>query len=317
MVKYTLKRILSVIPHLLIVTIILFVMISLLPGTAADLLLGDNADVEMIAQVEERLGLDQPIYVQYGKWLLNTLKGDLGVSYFTGLPVVDRIAERLPVTIELIILSMTVAIIIGVPIGILCAVYRNKPLDYFFSTVSMIEVSMPSFWTGMLLIILFSVTLGWLPASGFVPFLEDPMQNLKSMILPVIATGMAMSATIIRQMRSAMLDVLGQDYIMTGKAKGMGRLRLYFKHGLRNALIPVVTAITSQISNMIGGSVVVESVYLIPGMGKSLIDAIFQRDYPVVMGEALVIAVLIVLLNTAVDLLYSVIDPRVSREIKK
>ena len=195
MVKYTLKRILSVIPHLLIVTIILFVMISLLPGTAADLLLGDNADVEMIAQVEERLGLDQPIYVQYGKWLLNTLKGDLGVSYFTGLPVVDRIAERLPVTIELIILSMTVAIIIGVPIGILCAVYRNKPLDYFFSTVSMIEVSMPSFWTGMLLIILFSVTLGWLPASGFVPFLEDPMQNLKSMILPVIATGMTMSAS--------------------------------------------------------------------------------------------------------------------------
>lgn len=317
MIKHVLKRILSITPHLLIVTIILFFMINLLPGTAADLLVGDTGDVAMIDQIEERLGLDQPIYIQYGRWLLNTVRGNLGTSYFTGLPVIDRIAERLPVTLELILLSILVAIIIGIPIGILCAVKRNKWIDYVFSTASMIVVAMPSFWTGMLLIIAFSITLHWLPASGFVPFMADPIQNLKSLILPVLATGSALSATIVRQTRSAMLDVLGQDYMQTGKSKGMGKTRLYFKHGLRNALIPVTTAISSQISTMIGGSVVVESVYLIPGMGKSLVDAIFQRDYPIVMGEALVIATLIVLLNVFVDLLYTFIDPRVSREIKQ
>ena len=317
MFKSILKKILSIIPHLLIVTIILFLMINLLPGNAADLLIGDTGDVEMIDQIEARLGLDQPVYIQYVRWLGNALRGNLGNSYFTGLPVWDRICERLPVTLELILLSMTLAVIIGIPIGILCAVHRNRTIDYIFSTLSMIEVAMPSFWTGMLLIILFSITLKWLPASGFVPFHENPLQNLRSLILPVIATGAAMSATIVRQMRSSMLDVLGQDYILTGKSKGMGRFRLYFKHGLRNALIPVVAAITTQICNMIGGSVVVESVYLIPGMGKSLIDAIFQRDYPIIMGEALVIAVLIVIINTFFDLLYTVIDPRVSRELKR
>ena len=310
------KKLLSIIPLVLIISIIMFALINMLPGDAALALLGDSGPLEQVEQMREELGLNDSVPVQYWNWLKGVLHGDLGDSMFTGQPVIDRITERMPVTFELILLSVVFATIIGVPLGIVCAVKRNRMSDYVLSAVSMVGVAMPAFWVGMLLIILFSTKLHLLPASGYVPFFEDPLGNLKTMVLPVFATGIALTATIVRQTRSAMLDVLGQDYMMTAKSKGVKYRVQLFRHALKNALIPVITAISMQIAGMIGGSVVIETVFLLPGMGKSMVDAIFQRDYPIVMGEALVIAVFIILLNTLVDIVYIFIDPRISHSGK-
>ncbi len=311
------KKLLSMIPLALIVSIILFGLINLLPGNAAMAILGDSGNLEQVEQLEAKLGLDQPVYIQYINWLKGVCTGDLGTSVLTGQPVIDRIAERMPVTFELIVLSVVFAAAVGVPLGIICAVRRNRASDYILSSVSIIGVAMPAFWVGMLLIMLFSIKLHWLPASGYTPFFENPVENLRSMALPVFATGIALAATIVRQTRSAVLDVLGQDYMMTAKSKGVRYRTQLWRHALKNALIPVITAISMQIAGMIGGSVVIETVFLLPGMGKSMVDAIFQRDYPIVMGEALVIAVFIILLNTLVDVIYIFVDPRISRSGKK
>ena len=311
------KKLLSIIPLVLIISIIMFALINMLPGDAALALLGDSGTLEQVEQMREELGLNDSMPAQYWNWLKGVLQGDLGDSMFTGQPVIDRITERMPVTFELILLSVVFATIIGVPLGIVCAVKRNHMSDYILSAVSMVGVAMPAFWVGMLLIILFSTKLHLLPASGYVPFFVDPLGNLKTMVLPVFATGIALTATIVRQTRSAMLDVLGQDYMMTAKSKGVKYRVQLFRHALKNALIPVITAISMQIAGMIGGSVVIETVFLLPGMGKSMVDAIFQRDYPIVMGEALVIAVFIILLNTLVDVIYIFIDPRISHSGKR
>lgn len=312
MLAQSIKKILSIIPMLLIVSIILFSMMSMLPGNAALMILGDMGDTQQLARVESTLGLDQPIYVQYFHWLSGVLKGDFGRSFLTSQPVVKRILERMPVTVELILLSVAFATIVGVPVGILCASKRNSASDYAASVTAMIGVAMPAFWIGMLLIMLFSIKLKWLPASGYASFASNPVKNLRTMALPVFAAGISLAATIVRQTRSAMLDVLKQDYIVTAEAKGQRRSVLLFKHALKNAAIPVVTAISMQISSMIGGSVVIEQVFLLPGMGKSMVDAIFQRDYPIVMAQALLIASFVVLINTVVDILYIIIDPRIS-----
>lgn len=311
------KKLLSVIPLVLIVSIVLFGLINLLPGNAAMAILGDSGNLEQVEQLEAELGLDQPVYVQYWNWLKGVCTGNLGTSILTGQPVIDRIVERMPVTVELIVLSVLFATALGVPLGIICAVKRNRAADYIVSSVSIIGVAMPAFWVGMLLIMLFSIQLHWLPASGYTPFLQDPLENIRMMLLPVFATGIALAATIVRQTRSAMLDVLGQDYMMTAKSKGVRQRTQLFRHALKNALIPVITAISMQIAGMIGGSVVIETVFLLPGMGKSMVDAIFQRDYPIVMGESLVIAVFIILLNTLVDVVYIFIDPRISHSGKR
>ena len=318
MISQIIKRLLAVIPHLLIVTIVLFFLIHLLPGNAATMILGDSSSsIDQLQQLESQMGFDQPVHIQYLQWLKNILLGDLGTSYLTGYPVANRIAERLPVTLELISLSILLAILIGIPIGIICAVKRNSAIDYFFSTILTVGIAMPAFWAGMLMIIVFAINLNILPASGYVPFSQNPLMNLKHMILPVVATSISLMSTIARQTRSAMLDVLGQDFIMTAHSKGMKWRKIYYKHALNNALIPIITSISIQISTMIGGSVVVEAVFILPGMGKSMIDAIFQRDYPIVMGEALVIAILIVVLYLFVDIIYAVVDPRISYNQKK
>lgn len=308
------RKIISAVPLLLLVSIIMFTVVQMLPGNAATIILSEaTASGEQKEALEQELGLDKPVYEQYWNWLTDFVKGDMGTSFFTKQPVVKRIAERLPVSLELILCSIVLAILIGIPIGILSAVKRNKPIDYVMSTFSMVGVAMPSFWIGMLFIILFSVQLKILPASGFMSFSVNPMANLRSMILPSITLAIALAAPIIRQTRSSMLDTLCQDYIITAEAKGLKERIVFWKHALRNALVPVITAISSQISGMIGGVFVIETVFLLPGMGKSMVDAIYQRDYPIIMATAMVVAFIVVLINMLVDILYIVIDPRISK----
>lgn len=307
------RKIILTIPLLLLVSIIMFTVINMLPGNAAMVILGDaGGSVEQLEQLEAKLGLDQPVHVQYFNWLKRFASGDMGTSYLTNQPVAKRIQERLPVTLELILLSTVLAVLIGIPVGILCAVRRNKPIDYVLSTLSMIGVAMPQFWLGILFILLFSVTLGWIPASGFEKFSVDAARNLQSMLMPSVVLALSLSAPIARQTRSAMLDTLNQDYIMTARAKGQRDLNIFMVHALRNALVPVITAITSQINSMIGGVFVIETLFLLPGMGKSMVDAIFQQDYPIVMGIAMTVVSCIVLINLITDIIYIFIDPRIS-----
>ncbi len=310
--SYIIRKIIGIIPLLLIVSIIMFLFMNLLPGNVVDSILSEGGTVEQQQKLMERYGLDLPIYVQYWTWLTNFVRGDMGVSYFSGQEVSERLAERFPVTLELILISIIIAILVGVTVGLICAVKRNKPTDYVLSTISMVGVAMPAFWLGMLLIMLVSVKLQWLPASGFVKFSVDPIENLKTMILPSITLGLSLAAPIARQTRSAMLDALSQDYIITAYSKGLKNKLVFWKHALRNALIPVVTSITNQINGLIGGAFVVETVFLIPGMGKSMVDAINQRDNPVVMGLSMAVVITVVIVNLVADILNAYIDPRIT-----
>ena len=317
MVSAIVKKILWSIPLLLLVSMIMFGVIHMLPGNAALVMLGDaGGSAEQVQKLEESMGLTDPLYVQYFHWISNFVKGDMGTSYLTSQPVAKRIVERLPVTLELIVCSVVLAVIIGIPIGILCAVKRNKLVDYIMSTIAMIGVAMPQFWLGILFVLLFSVDLGWLPASGYVTFATNPMRHIQSMIMPSVTLALSLAAPIIRQTRSAMLDTLSQDYIMTAKAKGQNSVGIFVKHAQSNALVPVITAITSQINGIIGGLFVIETLFLMPGMGKSMVDAIFQRDYPIIMGIAMVVVSCIVLINLITDIIYIFIDPRISLDSK-
>lgn len=307
------KKILSTIPLLLIVSIIMFGIIHMLPGDATTIILADaTVSDEQKADLQTELGLDQPIYLQYWNWLTGFIKGDMGSSFLSKQPVSRRISERLPVTLELILFSILLAILIGLPAGIISAVKRNKLIDYILSTGSMIGVALPSFWLGMLFIMLFSVKLKWLPSSGFMRFSINPETNIKTMLMPSITLALSLAAPITRQTRSSMLDSLNQDFILTAEAKGLNKQIVLWKHALRNALIPVITAVSSQISSMIGGAFVIETLFLLPGMGKTMVDAIYQRDYPIIMAVAMIVVISVVLINMLVDILYILIDPRIS-----
>ena len=313
MLNSIIRKVVLTIPLLLLVSIIMFTVINMLPGNAAMVMLSDiGGSVEQLDALEEELGLDQPVYVRYFQWLNGFIHGNLGESYLTSQPVIKRIQERLPVTLELIGISIALAVIIGIPTGIICAVKRNKPIDYVLSTLTMVGVGIPQFWLGILLILLLSVNLHWLPASGFVRFSVDAAKNIQIMIMPSVTLALSLAAPIARQTRSAMLDTLNQDYILTAKAKGQRGSVIYMVHALRNALVPVITAITSQINSMIGGVFVIETLFLLPGMGKSMVDAIYQRDYPIVMGVAMIVVTCIVLINLLTDIIYIFIDPRIS-----
>lgn len=310
MINTIIRKFLLMIPQLLIVSMLMFLVINILPGNAADMML-DGGSVEQKQQLEEKYGLDKPLYVQYGTWLSNFVRGDMGNSILTGQPVSKRINERLPVTLELIAFSMTLAIVVGIPIGIVSANKRNTLIDYTLSTASLVGIAVPSFWLGILMILLFSVNNKILPASGFVKFSQDPARNLLTMIMPSVCLAVTLAAPIARQTRSAMLDALNQDYILTAKSKGLKSGKVIFKHALRNALVPVITSIASQIGKMIGGVFVIETLFLLPGMGKSMVDAIFQRDYPIIMSVAMVVVTSVMLINLLTDIINIIIDPRI------
>ena len=312
MVSHIARKLIGVIPILLLVSIILFAIINLLPGDAAMAVMGESINQEDLIRTRSELGLDKPIYVRYADWLGKVLHGDLGRAIKSNQPVSEIITQRLPVTVELTLLAMVISTVIAVPAGIFAALRRNSTWDVVDGIVSMIGIAMPPFWMGILLILLFSVWSGWLPSSGYVGFFKDPVKNLQHLAMPAFTIGFAFAATIMRQTRSSMLEVLGEEYIVTARAKGLKENVVIWKHALRNALIPVVTVISMQMGRLIGGAVVTETVFALPGVGREMVDSIIARDYPVVMALILITALCVVLTNTLVDIIYVVIDPRIS-----
>ena len=307
------RRLLATALTLAGVSVLVFVMVRLIPGTVVEQLLGQAAiaSPEVLASFRRFFGLDRPAHLQYLDWLGGVLRGDFGVSWLSGKPVLALFLERLPVSAELALLAVGWSLVLGIPLGAASAVWRGGVRDGLIRVAATLGLSLPAFWQGTVLLLLFSVYLGWIPSLVWVPFTRDPAANLATLALPALTLGTATAAMITRMSRSSMLDVLGREYVRTARAKGLTERRVTFHHALRNALIPVVTVAGVQLGYIVGGIVVVEDVFTLPGVGRLLLDAIFQRDYPVVQGVILVIAVAVVLANLAVDITYAWLDPRI------
>lgn len=306
MSRYLLKRILLSIPVLLGVSIVVFTMIRLIPGDPAQLMAGQAATAEVVRQIRESLGLDRSLPIQYAIFIGNLLKGDLGRSLFNSAPVVEELAQRFPRTVRLALASMFVASLIGIPAGILSATRHLSWLDSLVMIIALAGVSMPVFWLGLNLILIFAVRLHWLPAIGHETWLH--------LILPSVTLGAASAAIIARMTRSSMLEVLRQDYVRTARAKGLAEPSVVRRHALRNALIPVITVVGLQLGTLLSGAVLTESVFAWPGVGRLLVDAVLARDYPVIQGAVLLISTTFVALNVLVDMVYAVLDPRIRYE---
>ena len=311
MASFLLRRAGASLVVLLLASVVVFVGVRSLPGDAALALAGEERDPVALMEIREKYGLDRPVPVQYASYVGNAVQGDLGFSTRSGTGVAQLVRERLPVTLELALLAVLVGLVVGLPLGILAALKRGGPLDYVSNALGLLGLSVPNFWLGLLLILGVSVKLGWLPASGYVSFADDPVGNLQRMILPAIVLGTGLAAVLMRQMRSAMLESLSADYIRTARSKGLSERSVVLVHALRNSLTTVVTVLGLQLGALISGAVITEQIFVIPGFGKLLVDAVFQRDYPIVQGAALVIVVGYVLVNLLVDLSYSVLNPRV------
>lgn len=313
MTKYLVNRLLTMMVSLFGVTVIVFLLIRLIPGTIVEQMLGTEAltSYETIASLRRYFGLDQPIYVQYWEWITRVLQGNLGISWRTAMPVLQFIFSRLPVTIELTFIAILVAIFIGMPAGILSALKQNTWLDSLARLVALTGLSVPVFWQGTMLILVLSLAFQWAPAMQWVSPFENLVTNLNMMLLPGFCLGTASAAVVMRMTRSSMLDVLRQEYIRTARAKGLREWVVLTAHALKNALIPVITVIGLQMGYLLGGTVVVEEVFGLPGIGRLTLWAIFQRDYPTVQGTILFIAVMFMMVNLLVDLLYAFLDPRI------
>jgi peptide/nickel transport system permease protein len=312
--RYILTRLIQIIPVLLGVLVAVFVMLKLTPGDPATALLGVQATPDEVARVRQALGLDRPWHVQFGIWLGNALQGDLGQSYISKKPVSELIWTRLPVTLELTIFSMLLAAVVGIPAGILSAARRYTVLDYSITSFALFGVSMPSFWFAILLILLFSLYLGWLPAAGYLPWHRGVGPHLKSLILPGVSLGLFLAGALVRFSRASMVETLVQDYIRTARAKGLARQVVLLRHALKNALIPTVTVLGIQFGALLGGAVITEQIFAFPGVGTMLLTAVNQRDYPVVQGVTLVVALIFTLTNLVVDILYTWLNPRIRYE---
>lgn len=309
MTKFIIKRLLALIPVLIGVTLLVFCILDLAPGDPAKTILGEEASVEAIEALREEMGLDDPLLVRYGRYMAGLVQGDLGTSYKTGDPVSEEVWARLPNTIVLALTSTVVAIILALPLGVLAAIKQNTLFDGISMFISLIGISMPVFWMGLLLILLFAVTLGWFPVSG-----AD--QGIRSLVLPSIALGFMHMASIARTTRSSMLETIRQDYIRTVRAKGLPEREVITDHALKNALIPTITVIGIQIGQMLGGSVLTESVFAWPGIGRYMIQSIQGRDIPSVMGCIIIFTIGFALVNLLVDLIYGFVDPRIKAQYK-
>ena len=314
MSRYLAQRLLGAIPTLVGVSLLTFLFIRLIPGDAIAARLGTSTALspDQLASLRAYFGLDQPLHIQYWNWLTSLVRGDAGFSIRTGRPVFVEIAERLPATLELAAAAALIAVAIGIPLGLLSAVRRGSRLDVVARVGGLIGLSLPSFWLGTLIIVLFSLYLRWLPnTGGYVDFVRDPFANLKLLLFPAITLGLALAAATMRMTRSAMLDVLSADYVRTARAKGLRPGLVLRRHVLKNGLIVVVTLLGIQVGQLLGGAVVVEEIFSVPGVGRMLLTAIVQRDYALVQGGVLAIAILFVGLNIVVDLLYGYLDPRI------
>ena len=316
MTGYVLRRFLVAIPTLIGISIVIFLLVRLLPGDIIDVLLGADqaATGEQRQQAREQLGLTGSYPEQYWRWASSFVQGDFGFSYRNTQPVSEILATALPITLELVILGLLIACVIGIPLGVLSAVKRDSKHDYAARIGGLIGVSIPSFWLATLLLLFTSRVFGWVPPLNYTPIYEDPIENLSQFILPAISISVFTLAVVMRMVRATMLEVLGQDYVRTARAKGVKRNVVVTRHALRNALIPVVTVVGFEIGILMGGSAIVEIIFGLPGMGNTLINAIFNRDYPVVQAATMLIAAVFIFANLAVDLLYGVLDPRISQE---
>jgi len=310
MLIYIVRRLLSAIPTLILVSLFVFTLQKLLPGDPVLAMAGEERDPAVMEYLREKYRLNDPLPLQYIHWVGNVLQGDFGTSLRTEQPVTTLVASKLPVTIELSVLALIIALLIGIPTGVISAVRKGTAVDYGANIVALSGISIPHFWLGLLLIMIFAVKLQWLPASGFVPLSEDVMQNLKTLILPAFVLGAGLSGVLMRHTRSAMLEVLRADYVRTARAKGLFPRTVILKHALRNALMPIVTLTTLLFGELLGGAVLTEQVFSIPGFGKMIVDAVFNRDYAVVQGVVLCVAIGFLLLNLLADVLYRLINPR-------
>jgi peptide/nickel transport system permease protein len=313
MLLYFMRQVLLAIPALLGVVLITFVLMRAVPGDVVTNLVGleGNVSPERMTEMRRMFGLDLPIHLQFGQWFGAVLQGNLGSSLRTSRPIVQDLLLRFPVTLELTFISLFIALALAVPLGIIAAVRRGTLVDFLVSVFALLGLSIPGFFLGILLILLFSLKLGMLPPAGFVPLQDSVGQNLKNMILPSLSLGLVLAAAITRIVRSSMLEVLNRDYIRTARAKGLSERIVTYRHALRNALIPVITVVGLQFGTLLGGAVIIEQVFSLPGVGRFALEGINLRDYPVVQGAVLLIAAAFILVNLLVDVIYSLIDPRI------
>jgi peptide/nickel transport system permease protein len=310
MLNFLTRRLATIVPTLLFVSMLVFGLQQLLPGDPAMVLAGEERDPNVVAYLRAKLHLDEPLPVRYVYWLGAVLQGDLGESLRMQKPVTALIAEKLPVTIQLASMAFVVALAIGIPMGVLSAIAKGSAWDYAANAIALWGLSTPNFWLGIMLILLFSVSLGWLPASGYVSPFEDLKANLAAMVMPAFVLGNAIAAVLMRHTRSAMLQVLSSDYVRTARAKGLDERIVVLKHALRNAMVPIITLGALEFGTLLSGAVLTEQVFTIPGFGKLIIDAVFNRDYAVVQGVVLFTATAYITLNLLADIAYFLVNPR-------
>ncbi|MEA2527902.1 MAG: peptide/nickel transport system permease protein [Thermomicrobiales bacterium] len=308
---YIVRRLAQAVPGLFLITAIVFLVIYLVPGDPAMVVLGQGANEENLAAVRARLGLDEPLHVRYVTWLSHIIQGDMGQSIISRQPVLDLIKRAFPVTAYLTLFSLVIAVLIAIPTGTIAALRRNTWADMICTTWALAGVSIPSFWLGIMLIYVFSVRLRWVPIQGYVSPSEDVTASLKTMVLPALTLGVCLSGPLMRYLRSTMLQVLNQDYLVVARAKGLNERRVVMRHVLRNSFIPFITALGIQIGYLLGGAVIIEQIFALPGVGRLAVQAIGNRDFPVVQGVVLIVAFSFVLINIVVDALYSALDPRI------
>lgn len=309
--RYALKRLLVAIPSLLIATVIVFSLSRLIPGDVVTLMMQENQYAQSLEEMREKLGLNRPIYLQYFEWIGRALRGDLGESLYTSRPVLQELARRAPVSLELGAVAVFFAVLLGVPIGVISASRQDSAEDYIARSGAILGLSAPGFWLGTLVVVLPAIYFGWSPSIKFIPFTSDPWGHMVQFLVPGFLLGIASAASIMRLTRTQLLEVLRQDYVRTAWSKGLGERVVVLKHSLKNALIPVVTVLGIQIAQVLSGTVIFETIFGLPGMGRFLFDAITERDYPVIQGINLVIVTTVVTVNLLVDVVYAYLDPRI------
>ena len=312
MLTFLARRILIAIPTIILISIFVFGLQHLLPGDPILVMAGEERDPEVIEALREKYRLNDPIPIQYLAWAGNALQGDLGISLRTQQPVLELIGEKLPVTIQLAVMALIIAMVIGIPAGVISAYKKGTWIDWVANVIALSGLSVPNFWLGIMLILLVSVQLGWLPASGYQPLAEDPLQSIRTMLMPAFVLGTALAATLMRHTRSAMLTVLQSDYVRTARAKGLKEQTVLTTHALRNALVPVVTVTALLFGELLAGAVLTEQIFTIPGFGKLVVDAVFNRDYAVVQGIILCTGVAFIAMNILADAAYRILNPRMT-----
>ena len=313
MLRFLLRRLLTIVPTVILASMIIFALQQLLPGDPAIAMSGEEKDPEVIAFIRAKYHLNEPLPIRYGYWIGGVLTGDMGVSIRLQEPVARLIVSKLPVTLQLAVMAMIIALLIGVPMGVISAVNNGTAVDYAANAVALWGLSTPNFWLGIMLILLFSVQLGWLPASGYVPPTENLAENLRAMILPAFVLGNSIAAVMMRHTRAAMLQVLASDYVRTAHAKGLPPTTVIIRHCLRNAAVPVITLGALEFGQLLSGALLTEQVFSVPGFGKLMVDAVFNRDYAVVQGVVLCTATTYILLNLLADIAYFLVNPKLRR----